>query len=97
MDWQAENLLLDLNTGKTQLVLFDRLRNFDAFDVKMGGSDLDKKLSFKMPGLPFSCKLDWSSCCSHPCPGGPNCILDMLDKLQNWVYLELLVIHLLLL
>ena len=32
-----------------------------AIDVKMNGSVLDEKSSFKMLGLTFSSKLDWSS------------------------------------
>ena len=51
--------LVDFNAGKTQLVSFDRSNNTGAFDVKIDGSVLDKKSSFKMLELTFSLKLDW--------------------------------------
>ena len=35
--------------------------NTSAIDVKMDGSVLDEKLSFKILGLTFSPKLDWGS------------------------------------
>ena len=53
--------LVDFNAGKAQLVSFDRLKNTGAIDVKMDGSVLEKKPSFKMLGLTFSSKLDWGS------------------------------------
>ena len=53
--------LVDFNTGKTQLVSFDRSKNTGAIDVKMDGSVLEDKTSFKMLGLTFSFKLDWGS------------------------------------
>ena len=53
--------LVDLNAGKTQLVLFDQSNNTGAIDVKMDGSVLEEKTSFKMLGLTFSSKLDWGS------------------------------------
>ena len=46
--------LVNFNAGKTRLVLF-------AIDVKMGGCVLEEKSSFKMLGLTFSYKMDWSS------------------------------------
>ena len=52
---------VDFNAGKTQLVLFDRSNNTGAVDVKMDGSVLEEKSSFKMLGLTFSSKLDWGS------------------------------------
>ena len=42
--------LVDFNAGKTQLVLFDLPNNTDAIDVKMDGSVLEEKSSFKMLG-----------------------------------------------
>ena len=53
--------LVDFNAGKTQLVSFDRSENTGAIDVKMDGSVLEDKTSFKMLGLTFSSKLDWGS------------------------------------
>ena len=53
--------LVDFNVGKTQLVLFDQSNNTGAIDVKMDGSVLEEKSSFKMLGLTFSSKLDWVS------------------------------------
>ena len=60
MDWGKE-WLVELNVGKTQLVSFDRSNNNGFVDVKMDGSFLEEKSSFKMLGLTFSCKSDWSS------------------------------------
>ena len=52
--------LLDFNAGKTQLVSFDRsINNGGSIDMKMDGSVLEEKSSFKMLGLTFSSKLDW--------------------------------------
>ena len=53
--------LVDFNAGKSKLVLFDWSNNTGAIDVKMIGSLLEERLSFKMLGLTFSSKLDWSS------------------------------------
>ena len=53
--------LVHFNAGKTQLVLFHRPNNTGAFDVKMDGSVLEEKSSFKMFGLTCSSKLDWGS------------------------------------
>ena len=47
--------------GKTQLVSFDWSNNNGSIDVKMDGSVLYEKSSFKMLGLTFSSKLDWGS------------------------------------
>ena len=46
--------LFDFNAGKTQLVLFDWSSNIDVIDVKMDGSVLKEKVSFKMLGMTFS-------------------------------------------
>ena len=58
VDW-GRKWLVDFNAGKTQLVSFDRSNNTGAIDVKMGGSVLEEKSSFKMLGFTFSSKLDW--------------------------------------
>ena len=60
VDW-GKKWLVDFNDEKTQLVLFDRSNNNDSIDVKMDGSFLEEKSSFKMLGLTFSSKLDWGS------------------------------------
>ena len=60
VDW-GKKWLVDFNAGKTQLVTFDRSNNNGSIDVKMGGSILEEKSSFKMLGGTFSCKLDWGS------------------------------------
>ena len=60
VDW-GRKWLVDFNAGKTQLVLFDWSKNTGTIDVKMDGSVLDEKTSFKMLGLTFSSKLDWGS------------------------------------
>ena len=60
VDW-GRKWLVDFNPGKTQLVSFDQSKNTGAIDVKMDGSVLEEKTSFKMLGLTFSSKLDWGS------------------------------------
>ena len=60
VDW-GKKWRVDFNAGKTQMVLLDRSNNTGAIDVKMGGSVLEEKSSFKMLGLNFSSKLDWGS------------------------------------
>ena len=57
MDWGRKSSV-DFNTGKTQLVSFDYT---GTIDVKMDGSVLEEKSSFKMLGLTFPSKLDWGS------------------------------------
>ena len=53
--------VVDFNAGKTQLVLFHRFNNNGSIDVKMDGSVLEEKSSFKMLGLAFSSKSDLGS------------------------------------
>ena len=60
VDW-GRKWLVDFNARKAQLVSFDRSRNTSAIDVKMYGSVLEEKTSFKILGLTFSSKLDWGS------------------------------------
>ena len=60
VDWGMK-WLVDFNAGKTQLFSFDLSINNGFTDVKMGGSPLEEKWSFKMLGLTVSSKLDWSS------------------------------------
>ena len=60
VDW-GKKWLVDFNAGKTQLVSFDWSHNNGSIDVKMDGSVLGGKSSFKMLGLTFSSKLDWGS------------------------------------
>ena len=60
VDW-GRKWLVDFNAGKTQLVPFDWSKNTGPIDVKMDGSILEEKTSFKMLGLTFSSKLDWGS------------------------------------
>ena len=57
----GKNWLVDFNTGKTQLVSFDRYNKTGSIDVKMDGFALEEKSSFKMLVLTFSSKLDWGS------------------------------------
>ena len=57
MDWDGK-WLIDFNAGKTQLVLFDQFNKTGTIDVKMDGSVLKEKSSFKMLGLTFSSKLN---------------------------------------
>ena len=60
LDW-GKKWLVDFNAGKTQLVSFDWSNNNGSIDVKMDGSVLEEKSSFKMLGLTFSSKLGWGS------------------------------------
>ena len=125
MDW-VKKWLVDFNAGKTQLVSFDQSNNTGSIDMKMDGSVLEEKSSFKMLQLTFSSKLDQGSdiifiaktaskkigaliCsvkflssevalyfyrstihpymkyCFHIWSGAPSCLLELLDKLQNWI------------
>ena len=47
--------------GKLSWFSFDQSNNNGSIDVKMDGTVLEEKSSFKMLGLTFSSKLDWSS------------------------------------
>ena len=58
VDW-GKKWLVDFNAEKTQLVLFDQSNNTGSIDVKLDGSVLEEKSSFKMLGLIFSSKLKW--------------------------------------
>ena len=53
--------LVCFNARKTYLVLSEWSSNTFAIDVKIDGSVLEEKSSFKMLGLTFSSKLDWGS------------------------------------
>ena len=61
MDW-GKKWLVDFNAAKTQLVMFEQSNNSGSIDVKIGGSVLEKKSSFKTLGLTFSSKLDRGPC-----------------------------------
>ena len=60
VDW-GKKWLFHFNAGKTQLVLFDWSNNTGAIDVKMDGSVLEEKSSFKMLWFTFSSKIEWGS------------------------------------
>ena len=53
VEW-GRKWLLDFNAGKTQVVSLDQSNNTGAIDVKMDGSDLEEKSSFKMLWLTSS-------------------------------------------
>ena len=57
----AGSCLLISMLEKTQLVSFDWSSNTGAIDVKMDGTVLEEKSSFKMLWLTFSSKLDLGS------------------------------------
>ena len=57
VDWYRK-WLVDFNARKTQLVLLDWSNNIGAIDVKMDGSVLEEKLSFKMLELNFTSNFD---------------------------------------
>ena len=50
--------LANFNARKTQLALFYWSNNAGSIDVKIDGSVLEEKSSFKIMGLTFSSKLD---------------------------------------
>ena len=52
---------VEFSAGKTQVILFDRSNNTGSIDVKIDGSVLEEKSSFKMLWLTFSSKLDLGS------------------------------------
>ena len=56
VDW-GRKCLVDFNAGKTQLASFDRSNNTGAIDVKMEGSVLEEKSTFKTLWLSLS--LNW--------------------------------------
>ena len=58
---RGKEWLVNFSAGKTQLVLFDQSNNTSSIDVKMDGSVLEGKSSFKILGLTFSSKLDLDS------------------------------------
>ena len=60
VDW-GKMWLVDFNAGKIQLVSFDWSNKNGFIDVKMAGSVLEEKPSFKRLGFIFSSKLDWGS------------------------------------
>ena len=60
VDW-VRKWLVDFNAGKTQIVLIHQCNDTGAIDVKMDGSVLKEKSSFKWLGLSFSSKLDGGS------------------------------------
>ena len=57
MGW-GKKWLVDFNAEKTQLVSFDQSNNTCAINVKMDGSVLEEKSSFKILASTFSSKLD---------------------------------------
>ena len=48
---RGKKWLVDFNAGKTELVLFDRSNNSGFIDVKIDGSVLGEKSSFKRLGV----------------------------------------------
>ena len=50
--------LVDFNAGKTRLLSFNWSNSTGAIDVKIDGSVLEEKSSFKILGLTFCSKLD---------------------------------------
>ena len=60
VDWGRKQLV-DINARKTQLLSFNQSNNTGGIDVKMDGSVLKEKSSFKKLELTFSSKSDWGS------------------------------------
>ena len=65
-----------------QLVSFDHSNNISAIDVKMNGSVLEERSSFKMLGLTFSSKLDWSSNIISIAKAASNKIGDLIRSMK---------------
>ena len=55
----GQEVVVYFNDGKMQLVLLDRSNDTGIIDVKMDGSILEEKSSFKKLGLTFFSKFDW--------------------------------------
>ena len=49
LNWDRK-ILVDFNASKTRLISFDQSKNTGAIDVKMDGSVLEEKSSFKSWG-----------------------------------------------
>ena len=60
VNW-GKKWLVNFNAGKTLLVSIDQSNYNGSIDVKIDGSVLEEKSSFRMLGLTFSSKLDWGS------------------------------------
>ena len=60
VDW-GKKWLVHFNAGKIRLVSFHWSNTNSSIYVKMDGSVLEEKSSFKMLGLTISSKLDWGS------------------------------------
>ena len=60
VDW-GRKWIVDFKAGKSQPVLFDWSNNSGAIDVRMDGSLLEEKSSFKVLESTFFSKLDWGS------------------------------------
>ena len=60
VDW-GKKWLVDFSAGKTHLVSFDQCNKNGCIDVKMDGSVLEEKSSFKILWLTFSFKIDRGS------------------------------------
>ena len=58
--WFMMTSLQKVKSGQVKS-LFDWSKNTGAINVKMDGSVLEEKLSFRILGLTFSSKLDWGS------------------------------------
>ena len=52
VDWYR-NWLVDFNAGNTQVVSFEQANNIGAIDVKIDGSIIEGKSSFKILGVDF--------------------------------------------
>ena len=81
MEW-SRKWLVDFNASKTQLVSFDWSNNTGSIDVKMNGSVLEEKSSFKMLGLTFSSNLDWSSNIISIAKAASNKIGDLICSMK---------------
>ena len=85
MDW-GKKWFVDFNVGKTQLVLLDQSNNSSAISKEIGA--LIRSMNFLSPGVPLY-KSTIQPCIEHCChvwAGAPSYYLELLDKLQKWIY-----------
>ena len=81
VNW-GKKWLIDFIAWKNQLVLFDWSNNNGSIDVKMDGSVLEEKSSFKMLGLTFSFKLGWGSYIISICKTASKKIRSLIHSME---------------
>ena len=80
MTGTGRGLLISIWKNSTGFIWL--INNSGAIDVKMNGSVLEERWSFKMLGLTCSSKSDWGS---YIISIAPNCYLKLLEKVQKQI------------